>query len=107
MLRMVLVAILAPIACLSAIAVAADMTIRQKGRVFSTDAITLKKGEAVTFLNDDSIPHNIMSPSAGNAFNLGLQPPGAMTPVSFKEAGEVKVVCAIHPRMKMTVTVTD
>ena len=100
-------AVLTPIACLSAIAFAADLTIRQKGRVFSTEAITVKKGEAVTFLNDDSIPHNIMSSTPGNAFNLGLQPPGAMTPVTFKEAGDVNVICAIHPRMKMTVKVTD
>ena len=98
---------LATIVFLSALAFAADVTIHQKGRIFSTEAITLKKGETVTFLNDDDIPHNVMSSSAGNAFNLGLQPPGVTTPVTFNEAGEVKVVCAIHPRMKMTVTVTD
>jgi plastocyanin len=95
------------IAVLYVAAFAADMTIRQKGRVFSTEAITLKKGETLNFLNDDSIPHNIMSPSPGNSFNLGLQPPGAMTPVTFNLAGEVKVICAIHPRMKMTVTVVE
>jgi plastocyanin len=98
---------LATILGLSGIAFAAETTIRQKGRVFSSEAITLKKGETVTFLNDDIIPHNIMSPTSGNAFNLGSQPPGAMTPVTFKQAGDVKVICAIHPRMKMTVTVTE
>jgi plastocyanin len=103
----VISAVLALIAGYSAVALAAELTIRQKGRVFSTEAITVKKGEAITFLNDDNIPHNIMSSSSGNAFNLGLQPPGAMTPVSFKETGDVKVICAIHPRMKMNVTVTD
>jgi plastocyanin len=27
--------------------------------------------------------------------------------VTFKEAGDVQVICAIHPRMKMMVKVTD
>ena len=32
--------------------------------------------------------------------------PGTSTDVTFKEAGDVQVICAIHPRMKMTVKVT-
>jgi plastocyanin len=92
---------------LSVGALAANLTITQKGRTFSSESITIKKGGAVTFLNDDSVPHNIMSTSQGNEFNLGSQPPGASTDVTFKEGGEVQVICAIHPRMKMTVTVSE
>jgi plastocyanin len=106
-MRKVALTVLIPLTGLSAIAYAADTTIRQKGRVFSAESITVKKGDTVTFLNDDNLPHNIASTSAGNQFNLGSQAPGAQTPVTFKQAGEVKVICAIHPRMKMTVTVTD
>src|SRR3569833_725367 len=83
-------------------ALAAVQVIHQQGRVFSEQSITLKKGEALTFLNDDTIPHNIMSASKGNEFNLGTTSPGSSTDVSFKEAGGVAVICAIHPRMKMT-----
>jgi plastocyanin len=92
---------------LSAGALAANLTISQKGRAFSSETVTLKKGGTLTFMNDDSIPHNIMSTSSGNEFNLGSQPPGASTDVTFKEAGEVLVICAIHPRMKMTVKVSE
>jgi|SRR3954454_12311775 plastocyanin len=92
---------------LSAGALAATQVIHQQGRVFSSETMTLKKGEALTFLNDDSIPHNILSTSRGNEFNLGSQPPGTSTDVTFKEAGDVQVLCAIHPRMKMMVKVTD
>ena len=88
---------------LSVGALAANLTITQKGRTFSSESITIKKGGTVTFLNDD----NIMSTSQGNEFNLGSQPPGASTDVTFKEGGEVQVICAIHPRMKMTVTVSE
>ena len=92
---------------LSAGAFAANMTIAQKGRIFSSENASIRKGETLTFLNDDSVPHNIMSSSKGNEFNLGSQPPGSSTDVTFKEAGEVQVICAIHPRMKMTVKVTE
>src|SRR5689334_108963 len=99
---------LAVLAGLSAGALAAaNQEIHQKGRVFSSENVTLKKGDALTFINDDSIPHNIMSASRGNEFNLGSQAPGAATDVTFKEAGDVQVICAIHPRMKMMVKVTD
>jgi len=92
---------------LSAGALAANLTISQKGRAFSSETVTLKKGGTLTFMNDDSIPHNIMSTSGGNEFNLGSQPPGASTDVTFKETGDVLVICAIHPRMKMTVKVAE
>jgi plastocyanin len=58
-------------------------------------------------VNDDSIPHNIMSATKGSEFNLGSQAPGMSTDVTFKETGDVQVICAIHPRMKMMVKVTD
>ena len=92
---------------LSAGALAANQMITQKGRVFSAENVTIKKGDALTFVNDDSIPHNIMSGTKGSEFNLGSQAPGMSTDVTFKEAGDVQVICAIHPRMKMMVKVTD
>ena len=92
---------------LSAGALAATQVIHQQGRAFSSESVTLKKGEALTFLNDDSVPHNIMSTSKGNEFNLGSQSPGSSTDVIFKESGDVTVICAIHPRMKMAVKVVD
>jgi plastocyanin len=88
----------------SAIA-AAEHSITQKGRVFSESEITLKKGESLVFVNDDNIAHNILSMTPGHEFNLGSQPPGASVPVAFKDSGELTVICAIHPRMKLTVVV--
>jgi plastocyanin len=106
-MRSLTILTLAITAGLSAGALAATEVIHQQGRAFSSESVTIKKGEALTFLNDDSVPHNIMSTSKGNEFNLGSQAPGSSTDVTFKEPGEVQVICAIHPRMKMTVKVTD
>lgn len=88
-------------------AYAADKTINQKGKVFSESEITVKKGESVNFLNDDNIVHNVMSTSAGNEFNVGAAKPGTATPVTFKNAGDVRVICAIHPSMKLLVKVVE
>jgi plastocyanin len=88
-------------------AAAADRAITQKGKVFSESAVSVKKGQALTFVNDDNVNHNIMSSSSGNEFNLGSQAPGVSTPVTFNKEGDVTVLCAIHPRMKMAVKVTD
>jgi len=88
-------------------AFAAEQTIKQKGKMFSERAITVKKGEKVTFVNDDNVAHNIFSTSSGNDFNLGLLTPGSSASVAFDKAGNVDVICAIHPQMKMKVTVTD
>jgi len=92
---------------LSTGAFAATEVIHQQGRAFSAESVTVKKGDPLTFLNDDSVPHNIMSASKGNEFNLGSQSPGSSTDVMFKEAGDVTVICAIHPRMKMSIKVVD
>ena len=98
---------LAVVVGLSSGAFTATQVIYQRGRTFSTASITVKKGEPVTFLNDDTVPHNILSTSKGNEFNLGSQAPGSSTDVTFKEAGQVSVICAIHPRMKLIVTVVE
>jgi plastocyanin len=86
-------------------AAAADHVITQKGKVFSESEVTVKAGESLVFTNDDSVAHNILSTTPGNEFNLGAQEPGTSTPVVFKAAGDVKVMCAIHPRMQLMVKV--
>jgi plastocyanin len=106
-MRMSILLPLVVIAGLSTGALAATEVIHQQGRAFSSESVTVKKGEALTFLNDDTVPHNVMSASKGNEFNLGSLSPGSSTDVAFKEVGDVQVICAIHPRMKMTVKVVD
>ena len=97
----------AVLAGLSTGALAANLTVGQKGRVFAPDSMSIKKGATVTFVNDDTVPHNIFSTSKGNEFNLGSQSPGASTDVRFNEVGDTLIMCAIHPRMKLTLTITE
>jgi plastocyanin len=91
----------------SVAAFATERTIMQKNKTFSESELELKKGDSLVFVNDVVVVHNIMSTTAGSEFNLGSQSPGASTSVTMKSAGDVTVMCAIHPRMKLTVKVKD
>ena len=86
---------------------ATRLEVRLKGRVFSIGELNIKRNEPVVFVNDDTVPHNVMSSSNDNAFDLGSQGPGSETPVSFSIAGTVVVICAIHPHMHMPIKVAD
>lgn len=81
------------------------VTVTQKGLRFSESELTVDKGQAVTFVNDDSTAHNITVSGEGVSINGGLQAPGASTRIPFSKPGTYAVSCGIHPKMKMTVTV--
>jgi plastocyanin len=89
------------------IALAADHDVGQKGKTFSVSELTIKKGETVVFINDDNVTHNVLSTTQGNDFNLGPQAPGESTPVTFDVAGDVQIICAIHPGMHLALKVTN
>jgi plastocyanin len=88
-------------------ACASEYMVGQKGRTFSAANLDIKRGDVVVFVNDDNITHNVSSSSAGNEFNLGSQALGTSTSVIFTTAGEVDVRCLIHPRMRLTVKITE
>ena len=64
-----------------------------------------QEGDTLLFVNDDSVTHNIMSTSPKRV-QSGAMAPGVSTPITFNDEGQIMVICAIHPRMKMTVNVT-
>ncbi len=99
-------ALAAGFALAGAAAAPAGLVIHQKGRAFSSAVMVVARGTPVTFFNDDNVPHNALSNSPDNAFDLGSQMPGSATPLTFDKPGTVFVICAIHPRMHMTIIVT-
>lgn len=86
-------------------AFADEVVISQKGKAFSEKKISLKVGDTISFVNDDEITHNVYSRSKGHKFDIGAQRPGTSVSHEFSKPGKVKVRCAIHPRMKLTVNV--
>jgi plastocyanin len=47
----------------------------------------------------------VFSETAGGEFDVGRQAPNTRIAVPFRRAGTFAVLCRIHPRMSMTVTV--
>ena len=93
------------LAAIATVAFAADVPVSQKNQTFSSLALTVHVGDKVIFENDDTVTHNItVKGSDGDADDLGLQKPGQKLGYKFETKGVYRVICSIHPRMKMTVT---
>jgi plastocyanin len=82
-----------------------EHTVVQQNKEFSVTEITVKPGEKVHFKNSDEVTHNVFSNSKINPFNIKIQQPGGTSTVEFKDEGVSEVRCAIHPKMKLLVTV--
>jgi plastocyanin len=84
-------------------AVPTKTTVRIAGFAFNPPTITVKQGDTVVWVNDDSAPHDIkaqgfQSPTLGN---------GESYEHTFTEApGEYAYSCGIHPSMQGKVVVT-
>lgn len=84
-----------------------EFVVAQKNKAFSITELTVRIGDVVSFLNNDPFFHNIFSLSDAATFDLGSYPDGESRAFTFDEAGVVEIECAIHPRMKMKITVTE
>ncbi len=89
----------------SAPAVAGEVTVGQQHQKFSEETVTIKAGDSVKFVNDDNVAHNVMSVGPGGSKNAGLQKAGENTTIVYDKAGEYRVHCGIHPKMKLNVKV--
>jgi plastocyanin len=86
-------------------ATAADVLIMQKDKTFSERTLNIRVGDRITFTNGDPFTHNVFSVTRGMEFDLRTQVPGQSSTVPFTKSGSLLVECAIHPKMKLQVTV--
>jgi plastocyanin len=89
---------------LAATASADEVTVGQAGKAFNPVDLQVKVGDSVKFNNDDTVAHAVLV-KGPHETNLGQMKPGDAKSVSFDEAGSYDVKCAIHPKMKLTITV--
>jgi len=94
-------------ALLGAASVALAATeIVQKDKQFSEQAISVKSGDKVRFVNDDTVTHNITVVEPNGESRSGIvQKPGETSDVQFGAEGIYEVRCLIHPKMKLSVEV--
>lgn len=83
----------------------AEINISQKGRAFMPAAVTLTKGDTLAIRNDDEYIHQVYVDSPGFKFDSGEQDIGQTVHITFPVAGSFQVLCAIHPKMRLDVTV--
>lgn len=86
---------------------AADpMQVTQKNRAFQPKEVEIGRGDTLRFVNDDGyLLHHVYSKSDAFSFDTGEQPPGTAINVRFPAAGSYTVLCGIHPRMRLVVSV--
>jgi plastocyanin len=82
-----------------------EVVVTQKNKAFSQAKLAIHAGDTVTFRNEDSFVHNVFSLTDANSFDLGTYPQGQAKSVSFAKAGTYDIECAIHPEMKLQITV--
>ncbi len=80
----------------------AGHTIMQKGRRFNPGEITIRRGEGLTFTNNDEFIHQIY---VTGLFDSDERVPGQTLVEAFPDAGTFEVHCHIHPKMKLVVHV--
>jgi plastocyanin len=82
-----------------------EIKVNQANKAFDPGAVTIKSGDTVDFVNGDTIAHNVFTKGAPQDFSLGTIKPGDDKKTTFTTPGSYDVRCAIHPGMKMTITV--
>ena len=84
---------------------AADHKVIQKEMEFHPKELSIKIGDSINFVNADIGTHNAYVSSGTFQFDLQAQPPGSSKTVQFTREGIFEIRCAMHPRMKLKVTV--
>lgn len=83
----------------------AGQVIAQKDKAFAPGAVTVAAGETLRVTNDDPVLHHVYVDAPNMQFDSGEQEPGRTVSIVFKKPGEYVAQCAIHPKMKLNVTV--
>jgi len=85
-------------------------TVTIKNFAFSPQTMTVSQGSTVTWVNQDSVEHQIISDTSGSnaegaIFKSTPLPNGASYSFKFDIPGTYPYHCSIHPSMKGTITV--
>ena len=81
-----------------------NQTIVIDGTAFTPNDLTVKVGDAVTWVNKDPFPHNVSSKAGG--FASGDLDPDRQWQFRPAAAGAFPYICTLHPGMQGTLHVT-
>jgi amicyanin len=75
-----------------------------KGNAFNPDNLSIKVGDTVTWINNDSYAHTVKT--AKGEFDSGNMASGAKFSFTFDKEGTYDYICGIHTFMKGKIVVT-
>jgi plastocyanin len=83
-----------------------EVEIKMQNIAFDPKDVTVKVGQKVKWVNEDSVDHNVTANSGATfkSSNFGKDGTFEFTP---DKAGTIKYVCTIHPGMTATLNVTQ
>lgn len=73
------------------------------GYKFSSQTVTVKVGESVTWTNNDFVGHSATADDG--SFDTGILAKGASKSITFSKAGTYTYHCSAHPNMTGTIIV--
>ena len=79
----------------------------QVNLVFLPHVLPVLVGTTVAFPNNDTVRHNVFSPSPAKRFNLGTNAQKVTKNVLFDKPGVVALLCNVHAEMSAYVIVTE
>jgi plastocyanin len=87
-------------------ALASGPVISQRGRAFLPGEVAIARGEELRILNDDGLLlHHVFVEAPDFRFDSDEIEPGQVVAIRFPRPGRYTVLCRIHPRMRLEVTV--
>ncbi|MFF1568690.1 plastocyanin/azurin family copper-binding protein [Streptomyces sp. NPDC058293] len=86
---------------------AADYTIEIKNMAFAQPKLTVKVGQTVKWVNEDTAPHTVTTTSGPAKLDSGNLQKGDSWSYTFTKAGTYKYYCAVHPDMTASITVIE
>jgi plastocyanin len=96
-------ALLVPLPAVAEPAASAETVVKIDNFTFGPQRVTVKAGTTVTFVNEDDIPHTVVSTSL--AFRSKALDTDDKYSFTFTTAGVYDYFCSLHPHMTGTVVV--
>jgi plastocyanin len=80
----------------------ATRTVVIDGLKYVPEALTVKRGDTVVWVNKDPFPHTVTSPGAFDSHDIA---PGKRWQYAPRHLGDYAYTCTLHPNMKATLHV--
>ena len=83
-----------------------EIKVTMKDFAFSPAEVEGKVGQKVTWVNEDSAPHNAVQQNGGDLKTKTFEKGGSDS-YTLDAAGTIEYICTVHPQMRGTITVTE